>query len=135
LATLVAVPLEAGAQSGGMPGGVPTPDAAGSSAPPGALSPACREIIALREETRRHEQAVQRATERRAPVYETCRLLRGRVAVETKFLKRLEEHGGTCGTPDELKLVKERHAWALWIDSFCGRSGDMTLPGEGFYKR
>jgi hypothetical protein len=48
----------------------------------------------------------------------------------------LEGHGGTCGTPaDELKLVKERHDWALWIGSFCGKSGDMGMPGEGFYKR
>ena len=90
----------------------------------------------MREETLRLGQVVQNATERRAPVNEACRLLRERVAVETKFLKGLEEHGGTCGTPaDELKLVKERHAWALWIGSFCGKSGDMRTPGEGFYKR
>jgi len=53
-----------------------------------------------------------------------------------KFWKGLEEHGGPCGVPaDELKLVKERHAWASWIGNFCGKSGDMRLPGEGFYKR
>ena len=90
----------------------------------------------MREETHSHEQAIQRATERRAPVQVACRLVREGVAVQTKFLKGLEEHGGTCGTPaDELKLVKERHAWALWIGSFCGKSGDMRMPGEGFYKR
>jgi hypothetical protein len=114
----------------------PGRDAAGSSGPGAALPPACRELLALREETLRLGQVVQNATERRAPVNEACRLLRERVAVETKFLKGLEEHGGTCGTPaDELKLVKERHAWALWIGSFCGKSGDMRTPGEGFYKR
>jgi hypothetical protein len=115
---------------------LPESDAAGSSRPPAALPPACRELLALREETHRHEQAIQRATEHRAPVYEACRLLREGVAVQTRFLKGLEEHSGTCGTPaDELKMVKERHAWALWIGSQCGRSGDMRLPGEGFYKR
>jgi len=120
----------------GMPGGLPAPDAAGSSGPEAALPTVCRELIALGEETHRHERAVQRATERRAPVHETCRLLKERVAVETKFLKGLEEHGGTCGTPaDELKLVKERHAWASWIGTFCGRSGDIWTPRENFWKR
>jgi hypothetical protein len=119
-----------------VPGGLPAPDVAGSSGLPAALPPACRELLALREETNRHEQAIQRATERRAPVQVACRLVREGVAVETKFLKGLEEHGGTCGTPaDELKVVKERHAWALWIGSFCGKSGDMWTPGENFYKR
>jgi hypothetical protein len=137
VAMLVAVPLAAGAQVGGMPG-VPggLPDTAGSSGPLAALSPACRELLALREEAQRHERAIQRATERRAPVYEACRLLREGVAAQTNFLKGLEKHGGPCGTPvDELKLVKERHAWALWIGVQCGRSGDMWTPGENFYKR
>jgi hypothetical protein len=124
------------AAQGLMPGGLPAPDAAASSKPPAALPPDCRELLALREETQRHEQAIQRATERRAPVQVACRLIREGVAVQTKFLKGLEEHGGTCGTPaDELKLVKERRAWALWIGDFCGKSGDMRMPGEGFYKR
>jgi hypothetical protein len=57
-------------------------------------------------------------------------------AIETKFLKGLEEHGGTCGTPAyELKLVNERHAWASWIGSFRGKSGDIWTPGENFWKR
>ena len=131
VAMLVAVPIAAGAQPG-----PPAPDATGSGGPLAALPPVCRELLALREETNRHEQVVQNATERLAPVHVACRLIRERVAVETKFLKGLEEHGGTCGTPaDELKLVKERRAWALWIRDFCGKSGDMRLPGEGFYKR
>ena len=119
VAMLVAVPFAAGAQFG-MPG------------VPGV----CSEILALRAAIHRHGQTMQRATERRAPVEEVCRLLGARLAVETRLLKLLEEHGGACGTPaDELKLVKERHAWALWIGNFCGKSGDMRLPGEGFYRR
>jgi hypothetical protein len=131
--------LEQTGDFGGMPDvprGLPAPDVAGSSGPPAALPPVCRELLTLREETNRHEQAIQRATERRAPVQVACRLVREGAAVQTKFLKGLEEHGGTCGTPaDELKLVKERHAWALWIGDFCGKSGDMRMPSEGFYKR
>jgi hypothetical protein len=53
--------------------------------------------------------------------------------METKFLKGLEEHGGTCGTPaDELKLVKERHAWALWIGSLCGKTGTFGRQARTF---
>jgi hypothetical protein len=126
--------LEQTGDFGGMPD-LP-PDTAGSSGPSAALPPACRELLALREETHKHEQAIQRATERRAPVQVACRLVREGVAVQTKFLKGLEEHGGTCGTPtDELKLVKERYAWALWIGNVCGKSGDMRMPGENFWKR
>src|SRR5262245_7313614 len=92
-------------------------EAAAAGSPQPAI---CQELIVLRNETDGQAEAIQKATERKA-LREACRLLRNRVAVETKFMKAFEEHGGTCGArPEELKLARERHAWALWIGRSCG---------------
>jgi len=36
---------------------------------------------------------------------------------------------------ERVVAVKERHAWALWIGSLCGKTGDIWTPGEDFWKR
>lgn len=100
VAMLVSVPFAGAAQRGGIP-------FVGSP-------PACGEILALRAETQKRAQAIQqtvlRANEGSAPTQELCRLFGNFLAVETKLVNGLEEHGGTCGAPpDVLKRLKEGH--------------------------
>jgi hypothetical protein len=120
---LVTLPVAAGAQFGGMPGmpgGMPVPGGGGSGEPSAALRnlrvivpPACRELLALRDETQRHGLAIQKANERKVSVQEACRLFKNFLAAESKFIKGIEENGRTCGAPpDLLKQIRESHAKA-----------------------
>jgi hypothetical protein len=116
-ALLVAIPIAAAAQFGGMPG-MPGGMPGGFGAPPPQAGPppACVQLMALRDETQKHGLAIQKANERKVPVQEACRLFKVFLASETKFMKGIEEHGRTCGAPPEvLKQVKEGHVRASQI--------------------
>ena len=110
LIVIVALPLEAGAQPGGVPG------EGHVGAPPTGMPPACQRLVAMRGEVQKHGQAIQKAHERKAPVQEACRLFKSYLSAEQKFLQGIEENARTCGVPPEvLKQVKESHAKASQI--------------------
>jgi hypothetical protein len=103
--------------------------------------------LALREETQKHAQAIQKANERKASAQETCQLSRNFLAAETKWMKGLEEHGGTCGTPHAvLNQVKEGRAKASQlVNRLCEAAAlrsslslfdrpDRSEPGEKWPK-
>jgi hypothetical protein len=111
---MVAAPLAAYGQFGGMPGmpgGVP--GGGGPGGPSAGPPPACRELMSMRNEVQKHGTAIQKANERRAPVQEACKLFKNFLAAESKFIKSLEDNTRTCGVPaDAIKQAKEGHAKA-----------------------
>src|SRR5262249_3094924 len=62
VALIVAIPHEAGAQPGGVPG------EGRVGAPPTGMPPACQQLLAMRDEVQKHGQAIQKANERKASV-------------------------------------------------------------------
>ena len=122
-ALIVALPFAANAQFGGMPGlpGGPPGGASGvgglgTPPPQSGPPPACRELLAMRDEVQKHGTAIQKANERKATVQEACKLFRNFLGAETKFIKSLEENTRTCGVPgDAIKQAKEGHAKASQV--------------------
>lgn len=116
---LAVLPLwPAAAQFGGMPGMPGSPGMSpgmpgGQFGAPPQPPPACQQLLAYRDETQKHGQALQAASQKKASPEELCKLFKSFLAVETKMVKGLEEHGATCGaTPEVLKQVKAGHAKA-----------------------
>ena len=117
---LIAAPFAAHGQFGGMPGmpggtagGVP--GVGGFGVPPSQSGPppACRELLALRDETQKHGTAIQKANEKKANVQDACKLFKSYLAAEAKFIKGLEDNTRTCGVPpDAIKQAKDSHAKA-----------------------
>lgn len=120
---LAVVPLvPAAAQFGGMPGmpgspgmspGMPGgPFGAAPRQPPAA----CQELLAARDETAKHGQAIHAAGQKKLPPDQLCKLFNTFLAAEGKMLKGLEENGATCGVPgDVLKQIKASHSKASQI--------------------
>jgi hypothetical protein len=101
-ALIVALPFAASAQFGGMPGlpgGTPggVPGVGGFDGPPAGPPPACRVLLAMRDEVQKHGTAIQKANERKATVQEACKLFRDFLGAEAKFIKSLEENTRTRG--------------------------------------
>jgi hypothetical protein len=146
-AMIVATPFCASAQFGGMPGmpgGAPGGVPGNFGAPPSQSGPppACRELLAIRDEVQKHGTAIQKANERKATVQEACKLFRNFLGAEAKFIKSLEENTHTCGVPlDAIKQAKEGQAKASQVGKqVCdaaaqgprpaGPTGDFWWPGE-----
>jgi hypothetical protein len=119
---LAASPLQpATAQFGGMPG-LPGSGGPGSPGgmqggfggpPPSAPPPACQQLLANRDETQKHANALRDAGQKKAPPEEACKLFKVFLASETKMIKGLEQHSSTCGVPgDVIKQLKGNHAAA-----------------------
>jgi hypothetical protein len=115
---MVAAPFAAYGQFGGMPGmpGAPggMPGGGGFGAPPQqGPPPACRELLAMRDEVQKHGTAIQKANEKKASVQEACKLFKNFLGAEAKFIKSLEDNIRTCGVPpDAIKQAKEGHSKA-----------------------
>ena len=94
--------------------GIPGPPGGFEAPPPQAgPPPACRELLALRDETQKHGVAIQKANERKATVQEACKLFRNFLSAEAKFIKSLEDNSRTCGVPpDAIKQANEGHSKA-----------------------
>jgi len=113
VAMLVAVPLAAGAQFGGMPGlpGGPPPDANQLWPAPPPLPPVCQQFLALRKEAQTQGQTLLKAIERKASAQEMCRLFRDYLAASTKYVGEIEAQGSVCGTsPETLKNMTQSNA-------------------------
>ena len=113
----------AAAQFGGMPGmpgsgGMMSPGGGpggqfGATPQPQQPPPACQQLVALRDETQKHGQALQAAGQKKAPPEELCKLFKAFLAAETKMVKGLEEQSATCGVPAEvLQQVRAGHSRA-----------------------
>ena len=119
-ALIVVTPFGARAQFGGMPGlpgGPPcgVPGVGGFGAPPSQPGPppACRELLALRDETQKQGKAIQEANQRKASVQEACKLFRTFLFADAKFIRGLEDNSRTCGVPpDAIKQAREGHSKA-----------------------
>jgi hypothetical protein len=115
---MVAAPFAAHGQFGGMPGmpGAPggMPGGGGfGGAPQQGPPPACRELLAMRDEVQKHGTAIQKANEKKATVQEACKLFKNFLGAEAKFIKSLEDNTRTCGVPpDAIKQAKEGHTKA-----------------------
>jgi hypothetical protein len=99
---------------GGTPGGVP--GVGGFGEPPAGPPPACRDLLAMRDEVQKHGTAIQKANEKKATVQDACKLFKNFLGAEAKFIKSLEENSRTCGVPpDAIKQAKEGHSKASVI--------------------
>jgi hypothetical protein len=122
-ALVVAIPLAASAQFGGMPGlpgGTPggLPGVEGLGAPPPQPAPllACRDLLALRDEIQRHGIAIQKSNERKATVQEACKLFRLFLTAEAQYIKELGDNSRMCGVPpDAIKRAEEGHTKASHV--------------------
>jgi hypothetical protein len=75
--------------------------------------PACQKLLAVRDDTQKHAQALQAAGQKKAKPDELCKLFKAYLAAESKLIKGLEEGASTCGVPPEVpKQVKGQHAKA-----------------------
>jgi hypothetical protein len=102
------IPLQAGAQIGGMPG---SSDARGFDAAPLGPPPACKQLFELRDETLKSARAIESAGGRKAAPVEACELYKTYIAVETKVIKAIDEVGPQCGVPADVpEQLKARHA-------------------------
>jgi hypothetical protein len=78
--------------------------------------PACRELLAMRDEVQKHGTAIQQANEKKATVQVACKLFKNFLGAEAKFIKSLEDNTRTCGVPpDAIKQAKEGHSKASVI--------------------
>ena len=86
-----------GMSPGGAPGGFGAPPPPQQQQPP----PACQQLMTLRDETQKHGQALQAASQKKASAEELCKLFKVFLGAETKMLRGLEEQSTTCGVPPE----------------------------------
>jgi len=135
---LIAAPFAAHGQFGGMPGmpggtagGVP--GVGGFGVPPSQSGPppACRELLALRDEAQKHGMAIQKANERKATVQDACKLFKTFLAAEAQFIRGLEDNSRTCGVPpDAIKQAREGHAKAEQVaKQVCDAAAQGPRPG------
>ena len=114
---LMVLPLgSAQAQFGGMPGMPGSPGMSpGFGAAPQEPPAACKQLIALRDETAKNAQAIGAAGQRKQKPTpeEACKLFKAYLSSEAKMLKGLEQHKATCGVPPEvITQVKTQHSQA-----------------------
>ena len=61
--------------------------------------PACQQLMTLRDETQKHGQALQAASQKKAVPEELCKLFKVFLGAETKMLKGLEDQSTTLRRP------------------------------------
>jgi hypothetical protein len=125
LVILAAMPYPVVAQFGGMPGmpgmGAPGAGAPGMGAPgfvgaPAAPPPACQQLLAMRDETQKSANAIQKASDKKAGPDVACKLFKVFLATEAKMIKGIETNAQLCGVPPEMpKQMKVGHAKAQQI--------------------
>jgi hypothetical protein len=142
---LILVPLQvAYAQFGGMPGLPGSPGMPGYPGTPGSTQmpaspgfgapqgppPGCQQLLAQRDETAKHGQALQAAGKKKAAPPETCKLFKAFLAAEAKFVKGLEENSAACGVPsDIIKQIKLAHGKASEVGkSVCEAAAQGPRP-------
>jgi hypothetical protein len=95
---------------GGMPGG------GGGFGAPSAPPPACQNLLTLRDDTQKSANAINVASERKAPPAEACKLFKAFLAAETRMIKAIDDNGPQCGLPPQVsKQMKEGHAKAQQV--------------------
>ena len=115
LVILAAMPYPVVAQFGGMPG-MPGMGAPGFGGPPAAPPPACQQLLAMRDETQKNANAIQKASEKKAGPDVACKLFRTFLAGEAKMIKAIETSAQVCGIPPDMpKQLKAGHAKAQQI--------------------
>jgi hypothetical protein len=129
---LAVLPLSpAVAQFGGMPGmpGSPGMSPGGFGAPQ-QPPPACQQLLANRDETAKHGQAIHAAGQKKVPPEELCKLFKTFLSSEGKMLKGLEQNSAACGVPPEvLKQVKASHEKAVQVGkNVCDAAAQGPRP-------
>ena len=126
VAVLIALPVKAHAQFGGMPG---MPGAGGFGAP-AEPPPACRQLLAMRDETQKNANAIEAASQRKATPQVACKLFRAFLASESKMSKGIEENGSQCGIPANVpQQMKVSHARAQQVaKQVCDAAAQAARP-------
>ena len=111
-----------------MPGS-PGMSPGGFGAPP-EPPPACQQLLANRDETAKHGQAIHAAGQKKVPPEELCKLFKTFLSSESKMLKGLEQNSAICGVPPEvLKQVKASHEKAAQVGkNICDAAAQGPRP-------
>ena len=116
IAILAVAIQHATAQSGDIPGMPGGPGAGGFGGSPTGPPPQCQALLTIRDELRKHGQAIEAANSKKADVKVACRLFRTYIATEGKLLRMLEADGSTCGAGAQIiQQVRGSHAKAQQI--------------------
>jgi hypothetical protein len=99
-------------QPGGDPFAGPPTGMGGFGPPPQQQVPPCVvEFGKLRDDAAKKAQAIQRASEKKAPPKEACHLFGVFTAAEEKMLKYVVSQKTSCGIPDEvIKQIRAEYA-------------------------
>jgi len=86
--------------------------------------PACQQLLANRDETQKHGQALQVAGRKKASPEEICQLFKAFLVAETGMLEGLEAHRATCGVPaNVIDQVKAQYSKASQMaDRVCAEA-------------
>ena len=115
LAIVAAMPHPVVAQFSGMPG-MPGAAGPGFGGPPAGPPPACQQLLALRDETQKNANAIQKASEKKAGPDVACKLFKTFLASEAKMIQGIETNAQLCGVPPDMpKQMKAGHAKAQQI--------------------
>src|SRR4051812_25005088 len=122
LAILAAMPNSVLAQFGGMPGmpGAGGPGMGGPGmgfgGPPAGPPPARQQLLALRDETQKNANAIQKAGDKKVSPDVACKLFKTFLASEAKMIKGVETNMQLCGVPPDMpKQMKAGHAKAQQV--------------------
>ena len=132
---VVAAPFAAYGQFGGMPGmpgGMPGGGGGFGGPPQQGPPPACRELLAMRDEVQKHGTAIQKANEKKAPVQEACKLFKNFLSAEAKFIKSLGVRAGVALNPATPVIALEQIAgdvdYVLVMTVNPGFGGQTFIP-------
>jgi hypothetical protein len=114
--TAPALVVPAKAQSSG------TPDSSQQSPTMQGL-PACRELLDMRDETRKHGDALQAAGKNKASPEQVCKLFKVFIAAESEMLKGMENRSALCRNSGRRDHSDESNARDLFSDRGQGLPG------------
>jgi len=92
-----------------------------------------KEFAPLRQETERRGERIKKASDRKAPPTEACKLIGDYVQAEAKMMKYVETNAQRCGIPPEVgKQIRDSHKNTLQLRSkVCAAAAQMQQPPRG----
>jgi hypothetical protein len=89
-----------------------------------------KEFLPLRQETERRGERIRKASERKAPPAEACKLIGDYMQAEVKMMKYVEANAQRCGIPPDLsKQIRDSHKNTQQLRSrVCNAAAQMQQP-------
>lgn len=108
-----------------VPGATPRPQ----QQPPGGEQ-CMKEFVPLRQEAERRGERIRKASERKAPPSEACKLIGEYMQAEARMMKYVEANWQRCGIPSEItKQIRDSHKNTQQLRSrVCTAAAQMQQP-------